>query len=238
MSENKDLSSFHLVRKAFYDTNTHFKALILDISFFVLLTICVFVPIWLWYVNMWGHDHLMVKMFQVLMVFSFYVVSLFMTCLSLFNKTRTTTKKPLSFWQFTKDTTYPWTVEGLKATLIILAGLIVFVIPGIIKYVQYMFFSFVVFFNRDYKEGKINCLKHSKKLSKGLRWWLFGLFFLLPHFIGEIPNQTGKWVFAHTDSKLIIYPALIASLYIMCLIITYLFSMMYFIYTYKDKEHI
>ncbi len=235
---NNNLSAFSIIKKAFWDTNAHFTSLIWDINFALFLTICTFVPMWLWYVNLWGPDDLMVKMFQIMMVFSCYVMSLFMTSLFLSNKTRPATEEPLTFWQFTKNTTYPWTVEGLKATGIILAGLIVFVIPGIIKYVQYMFFSFVVFFNRDYKEGKINCLKHSKKLSKGLGWWLFGLFFLLPHFIGEIPNQMGKLVFGHIDSKLIIYPVLIASLHVMCVIITYLFSMMYFMYVTKERENI
>ena len=233
-TESQPLSSFQIVQKAFEDTNTHFKGLALGMSFSLLLTISAFVPMWVWYINAYGQTTMMVTLFQIMMVFALFIVVLFMSSLLLFNRTRA--QKPLSFWRFTKDTSWPWTVEGLKATCIILAGLIVFVIPGIVKCVHYMFFHFVVFFNPDYKAGNITCLKHAKKLSQGLRWWILGLFIILPHFIGEIPNQMAKMVFVQTDSLFIIYPALMASLYVMGLAVTYLFSLMYFMYFLKEKE--
>ena len=233
-TEAKDLTAFQIVQKAFQDTNTHFKPLVLGVSFSLLLTISAFVPMLVWYINVYGPGSMMVTVFQILIVFSLFIVVLFMTSLILFNRTNPN-QKPLTFWGWTKDITYPWTVEGLKATCIILAGLIVFIVPGVIKCVHYTFFHFVVFFNQDYKEGKIDCLKHSKKLSQGLGWWILGLFVILPHFIGEIPSQVAKIVFEKTDSLFIIYPALMTAFYIAGLGVTYLFSILYFMYSLKEE---
>ena len=235
METKNNLSSYQIVQKAFCSANAHFKGVALGVSFSGLLIISAFVPMWVWYIKAYGQGAMMVTVFQLMIIFTIMIAMIFMTSLVLFNKTNPD-KKPLNFWGWTKDISYPWTVEGLKATLIILAGLIICVIPGIIKCVHYMFFHFVVFFNQDYKEGKINCLKHSKKLSHGLGWWILSLFVILPHFIGEVPNQTAKVVLAQTDSLFIIYPALIASLYVMSLGFAWLFSLMYFMYFLKEQQ--
>ena len=228
------MSSFQIIQQAYWSTNTYFKKLALGISFSLLIVTVAFVPMWVHYIHSFGQNTMIVKMFQIMMVFAICIVVLFMSSLLLFNQTQA--QKTLNFWRFTKDTCYPWTIEGLKATAIILAGLIVFVVPGVIKLVHYVFFHYVVFFNQDYKEGKINCLKHAKNLSYGLGWWILGLFIILPHFIGEIPVQIAKVVFAKTSSLYIIYPSLLISLYVMGLVLAYLFSLMYFMYFLKEKE--
>ncbi|MDE0118820.1 MAG: hypothetical protein OXM55_02285 [Bdellovibrionales bacterium] len=236
VSENKNLSSFQTLNWAFFHTNKHFINLSLDISFTLLLFICLFVPMWVYYINTFGAEHFIVSvMFTSVMHLSFVVVILFMVGLCLFNRI-CSSSQVLTFWGFTKEVSWPWLVEGIKASIIIFAGLLCFVIPGIIKQIHYAFFSFVVFFNKNYKEDKIDALKHSKKLSKGVGWWIFGLFIVPPYFIGQIPGSVSQIVFAQTDSLWIIYPTLILSLYVTYLIFTYIYSILFFIYAIKDQS--
>ncbi|MDE0518841.1 MAG: hypothetical protein OXH36_04730 [Bdellovibrionales bacterium] len=235
VSENKALSSFQVLKMAFFNTNKHFINLSLDMSFTLLLFICVFVPMWVYYVSIFGAEHFIVSMFTGVMHFSFVIVILFMVGLCLFNRT-CSSSQVLTFWGFTKEVSWPWLVEGVKASIIVFAGLLCFIIPGIIKQIHYVFFSFVVFFNKNYKENKISALKHSKNLSKGLRWWVFGLFMVLPYFIGLIPGFIPKVVFAQTNSLWVIYPSLILCLYITYLLFTYIYSILFFIYAIKDQE--
>ena len=102
----------------------------------------------------------------------------------LFNRTHPP-ERALKFWTFTKEISWPWAWEGLKASGIILLGICVFLVPGIIKSVHYTFFSFIVFFDQDYKAGKVSCLKRSKELSKGIGWWIFGLGIVFAVFDSE-----------------------------------------------------
>ena len=235
VSEKTTLSSFQILKSAFFNTNKHFINLSLDMSFTLLLFICVFVPMWVYYVNIFGPEHLIVSMFNGVMHISFLIVILFMLSLCLFNRIGPSSQT-LTFWGFTKEVSWPWLVEGVKASFIIFAGLLCFIIPGIIKQVHYAFFHFVIFFNKNYKEDKIDALKHSKKISKGLRWWIFVLFIILPSCIGLISGYAPKIVFAQTDSLWIIYPILILCLYVTYLVFTYIYSILFFIYVIKDQS--
>ncbi len=233
--EDYSLSSFQIVKTAISNTNKHFSGLIRDTSFSLLICICVFIPLWVYYIKIFGNEFYIVQIFELIMCGSLLAVALFTTSLSLFNKTHPNLKK-LTFWQFSKEITMPWIVESLKASVIIIAGLCILVIPGIIKHVHYTFFSFVVFFNKNYKDGKIDALKHSKALSKGVGFWLFFLSVLLPVLVNTIPGSCAKSIFNKIDSIWIAYPILIFCLYIVCLFFIYLCSVLYFMYVIKDKN--
>ncbi len=229
------IAPLQIVKKAALNTNKHFTELVSYISFSLLLVICLFVPLWVWYIKMLGPENFIVAVFKMTMDFSFSVVIIFMISIFLFNKTHPNSQK-LTFWKFTKDVSWPWLVEGLKVSIITIAALFLFIIPGIIKSIHYTFFSFVVFFNQDYKEGKINALKHSKKLSKDLGWWIFLLIFIIPMCIAFISKWAVKLVFQQTNSLWIIYPVLIFCLYITCILLTYSYSVLYFMYTTKEQQ--
>ena len=235
VSDNNSSSSFQIVKTAFFNTNKHFMDLVSDISFTLLLFICVFVPMWVWYITIFGVEHFIVTFFQLLMNASFTIVILFMLSLSLFNRI-CSSSHTLTFWKFTKEVSWPWLVEGIKASGIIFAAFLCFIIPGIIKNIHYTLFSFVVFFNKNYKENKIDALKHSKELSQGLGWWIFGLFVVLPPLISFIPGLIPKIVFEQTDSLWIIYPSLILCLYFTSLLFTYIYSILFFMYVIKDQN--
>ena len=132
-------------------------------------------------------------------------------------------------WPFTKEITWPWCVEGLKASIIVVLGFVALIIPGIIKTIHYTFFTFVVFFNRSYKEGKISALKHSKNLSKGLGWWLF-LFYVIYYafhiLLTWIKQAAVELSLSHSDWML--YGTLSVYSYLLLLVCIYLFIVLYF----------
>ena len=235
-SENKQLSSFEVIQKAILNTNKHFIGLVSNISFTLLLSICIFAALWIWYMRIFGPTHFMVSIFQLMMNTSLFIVILFMLSLYLFNRINSTPSYNLTFWRFTKEVTWPWLVEGLKATGIIVLAFLCLVIPGIIKNIHYCFFSFVVFFNKKYKENQIDALKHSKNLSKGLGFWIFGLCMILPSLINYIPTIISKIVFQQTNSFWIIYISLILCVYVSCLVLTYICSILFFMYAIKDQD--
>lgn len=58
----------------------------------------------------------------------------------------------------------------------------VFLIPGVIKYINYILTPFVVLFSKRYKKGEVDALEYSTLISKHFFWkiklWL-GLFFVI-----------------------------------------------------------
>lgn len=236
ISHLKPTSSYEIVKNAISNTHKHFIELVQHTSFCLLLVICMFVPLWVRYTKILDPEHFIVEFFEMTMYSSFIVVVLFTISLFLFNKTHPD-QPALKFWKFMKEVSWPWLVEGLKSTAIIIGGLFLFIIPGFIKAVHYMFLSFVVFFNQDYKEGKVNALKHSKKLSKGLGLWIFMLTIVIPFFIKWISESAGEWSLKQTSSLWIIYPSLTLQLYAACVFYIYCYSILYFMYTAKEKAH-
>ena len=236
--ENEPLSSFQILKKAILNTNKHFIGLVSDISFILFLFICLFAALWIWYVRLLGVGHPIVYIFQASMGGSLWVVILFMISLCLFNRINSSTSHTLTLWRFTKEVSWPWLIEGLKATGIIFLGFLCLIIPGIIKSVHYCFFSFVVFFNKNYKENKINPLKYSKEISEGLGWWIFFLSIILPLLISSIIlTPVSKKIFHQIGSFWMIYFSLILLIYMVSLISTYVYSILFFMYVLKDKDH-
>lgn len=58
----------------------------------------------------------------------------------------------------------------------------VFILPGVIKYINYILAPFVVLFSRRYENGEVDALEYSAAISKQFFWsiklWL-GLFFVI-----------------------------------------------------------
>ena len=260
--EKKQLSFFATLKKANLNTQKHFISTLKDISFVLLIFISIFTPIWERYISVYGnislgdlfnalqvptsiimmyegflHAPIILNFFEGFVIPSvFYVVILYVVSWSLFNRTHPQ-EKPLTLLSFTKKTTLPWTIEGLKALLITGVAFTFLIIPGIIKTIHYTFFSFVVFFNPDYKKGNLNCLKHSKKLSKGVRI----LIFLIVIFPAPLLSQylflfIKKLFLSLSEHLIIVYPALALSLYIFCMIVVYLFSLLCFLYFIQENK--
>ena len=229
-------SALSILKWSFHKTNIYFFSLCKDISFPLILLICVFVPLWVAYIQRFGLEHWLVKVFELCMNGSLWLFVLCMVGFCLFNKTHSK-EQSLKLWPFTKSITWPLLIEGLKATVIICAGFFLFIIPGFVKQVHFTFLTFVIFFNRLYHQGELKALQHSQKLSRGLGWSLFVLAIVIPSFVHEIVGQVKQFLhFPVFQYEVIRYPALILCVYINSLIIVYLFSILYFMYVTKDRE--
>ncbi|MEW6572492.1 MAG: hypothetical protein AB1374_02505 [Bacillota bacterium] len=79
---------------------------------------------------------------------------------------------------------------GILYCLIVLAGTILLVVPGIIWGIQYQFFSYFII---DKKTGVIESLKRSSAITKGSRWnlFLFGLLLALINILGMLALLIG-----------------------------------------------
>lgn len=68
-----------------------------------------------------------------------------------------------------------------------------FVIPGLIKFVQYLFVPFVVCFDSQYQQGQRDALKQSQALTKGKMFRLFLLFFAFTFFVPGTMTVFDEW---------------------------------------------
>ncbi len=232
----KKLLGFDVIRSSFFSTNTHFFGVVSDISFPLLILICVLAPLRIWFAKTFGLEHFNFIVFEFFAVVFLWTVVFFMISCSLFNRTCEESKalKLLSFAQ-EKVGLYLW--EGLKAFAIIMAGLICFIIPGLIKAVHYIFVGFVVFFDPDYEAGKLSALKRSKELSKGLSWWIFSLVVLI-QFPFYVCTTAVKQPILQIDSLWVASPVFVLQTYAEMLIYIFLYSILYFMYVIQQKNYI
>lgn len=227
---------FPLIEQALKKANKYFIKTVGQLSFSLIICICIFVPFWVRYIQLFGLEHPLTILVEFTIVFSLQVVVLFMVSFYLFNRTHSP-ESALKMWSFTKEITWPWCVEGLKASVIVILGFIALFIPGIIKTIHYTFFSFVVFFNRSYKEGKINALKHSKELSKGLFWWLilfYVVYYMFHILLTWIKQSAVEFSLSHSDW--VLYSTLGVYSYLLLLVCIYLFIALYFVYAERDRD--
>ncbi len=235
LSETRSDSAkgWSLIKWAISQTNKYFVDSVLSISFPVILVICIFLPFWVHHIRSFGLDSQLVTFTEWLIMLSLQVLILFHLSMYLFNKTHPASQS-LKMWSWTKEITWPWIVEGVKSSLIILLGFLL-IIPGIIKSVHYTFFSFVVFFNRSFKEKKISSLKHSKHLSKGLRWWIF-LTHIVYYALYFLIESSCKILLDSSHSDWVLMSILGVYTYLLVLPCIYLVTIWYFVYFFKDKE--
>lgn len=232
----KTIKTFPIVKQAFQKANQYFIKATAWLSLSLIVCIAIFVSMWVKYIHVLGLEHPLTKLVSFIVVLSLQILVVFMLSLYLYNKTHTP-KSAIKMWSFTKEVTWPWCWEGLKASVIMIIGFIILFIPGLIKMVHYTFFSFVVFFNRFYKEGKISALKHSAELSKGFFWWIAGFYIgynavsLLVFFVAEAAME---WSLSR--STWILYVVLGSYSYFEMLIFIYFFAVLYFIYAALDRD--
>lgn len=83
--------------------------------------------------------------------------------------------------------------ESVRVLTRVLLWLLAFIIPAFFVYLRYVFVPYVVFFDPDYREGKVDALKRAAELTKGLMPALLGLALI---FIGlEILFELGPNIY-------------------------------------------
>lgn len=85
-------------------------------------------------------------------------------------------------WEVLAAEMKPLTIENLRALAKILLWGLLLVLPGIYQMLRYSFVSFVVLFDPNYRAGRVDALKESAQLTKGLKRYLVLLFILSAGF--------------------------------------------------------
>ena len=227
-----------LIKRSFLNTHKYFWQVISDISFPVFLTIAVLVPISGIYIRAFGEKHPIVMLFELVADATIGVLILCLLGFYLHKRVFPKAQLPPTFWAFSKEITLPWTLESLKASFFIMLGFIVFLIPGFLKFVHYIFVSFIVFFNSEYRAGQLQALKHSQELSFGIGWFLFFLMFILPYVLNFLSNVVVNFIFGGMSFSGALYLLVTLKMCIGSLITFYILSVLYFIYVIKDNKHI
>jgi len=80
---------------------------------------------------------------------------------------------------------FKYLLASILYGLIIFAGMILLIVPGIIWAIKYMFFSYLII---DQKMGAIEALKASGKITMGYKWdlFVFGILFALINIAGAL----------------------------------------------------
>ena len=84
--KSEDVIFFPLVERAFQQANRHFIKIVGQLSFSLIVCICIFVPFWVKYIHMFGLEHPLTIIVEWTIIFSLQVVVLFTMSFYLFNK--------------------------------------------------------------------------------------------------------------------------------------------------------
>ena len=235
VSQLQGKSSFQVMKWCFSQANKYFFPLTVHTTVSLWLVIFLLVPLWQYYINNFGMEHIVPTIFELFIYVAIPSLELFMSAIWLYNKTKKP-DKPLRLWPFTVQVAWPWLWEGLKVSIIFILATFLLIVPGIIKTIHYMMVPYVVFFNKSYKEGKLDALKYSEDLSKNFRWWIFFVFLIIPALCSWPLTKALKIAHGITDQWLK-YLMIFLELYVLGLISLYFIIALYFLYYYKDKSN-
>lgn len=97
-------------------------------------------------------------------------------------------QQPGSFWAFTQRHIQALTIESLRSLGVALIWFLLLIVPGVIKYIRYLFVPYIVVADPDYEAGRVDALNESERLSKGFFWPL--LVIILIMMTGEYYQQS------------------------------------------------
>ena len=228
-------SPFQVIKSCFGMANKYFFPLAQHATVSIWLVIFMVIPMWQYYIKNFGSEHSMSLMFEMFIYLLLPSLELFISAIWLYNVTKKP-EKPLRLWPFTIEVTWPCLWEGLKVTVITSLATLLFIIPGIIKTIHYVMVPYVVFFNKHYKENKVDALKHSKHLSKNFRWWILLVFMIIPGILSS-PISKALEVTMNMQNSWFKYLLIFLELYAYGLLTLYFIIALYFLYYYRDEHN-
>ncbi|MDH7499265.1 MAG: DUF975 family protein [candidate division NC10 bacterium] len=85
---------------------------------------------------------------------------------------------------------FKYLFSSILYALIVLAGIVLLIVPGVIWAIKYMFFSYLIV---DQGLGPVEALKRSGAMTKGAKWdlFLFGLLLLGVNLLGALALLIG-----------------------------------------------
>lgn len=87
-------------------------------------------------------------------------------------------KSPAGILVFLKQNFKLSLIEMMRAWGNSMTWAFLFIVPGFVYYIRYLFVMFIVCDDAKYAAGEIDALKKSVSLSRGIWWKLFALFFV------------------------------------------------------------
>ncbi len=78
-------------------------------------------------------------------------------------------------WEMISTHMKPLTIETLRAFCWCLIFSLLLIVPGVVRYIRYVFVPYVVLFDREYQLGEVDALDRSMKLSQREGWMIFFL---------------------------------------------------------------
>lgn len=125
----------------------------------------------------------------------------------------------------------PMLSENLRATGYMLLWMLLFILPGLYKYVRYSFVSLIVLLDPEYEKGQVDALEESQKQTKSL--WLpllivFMLFAVIMWWLGSLQEKYSVY------SNLPVWLLIFASI---SFLEVFLNVLLYEIYSVKKSFH-
>ena len=228
-------SPFQVIKSCFRMANKYFFPLVIHTTFSLWIVIFAVIPLWQYYINTFGLKHIIPMIFEIFIYLILPSLELFISAIWLYNTTKKP-EKPLKLYPFTLEVAWPCLWEGIKVAVISGLATLLFIIPGFIKTIHYTMVPYVVFFNKNYKAGKVSALKYSKNLSKNFRWWIFFAFMIAPGILSLPISGTLERVHGIANDWLR-YPLIFFELYMFGLLSLYFVIALYFLYYFKDEHH-
>ena len=101
--------------------------------------------------------------------------------------------KDLSFFEFATKHLTPLIIESLRVIGKSFSWALLGLIPGVIRYVQWLLTPYIVVFDPRYEKGQIDALEQSRHMTQGL-WWKVAVLSLTPTLIELIfmASQKGQ----------------------------------------------
>lgn len=103
------------------------------------------------------------------------------------------TLQPLPFLTFWRRSFPQALIELMRAWGKSMLWSFLLILPGIVRFVRYLFVPFIVCLDPEYQSGDREALLRSRELSKGRLGKLFGLFLLSSVFIPGLMTAFDEW---------------------------------------------
>lgn len=156
----------------------------------------IFLPLGLlnqFFMNLAGNADDMTRIYASLFSMTISLIAYFLMVLMVPYLYHNPDSEKRNMGEHIRNQTSPLTIESLRALGQIAVGLLLFIIPGIIRMIKYAFIPFIVQFHPQYLKGSADALKLSRELCKGVLFKITIILVLLQVFVILTEYAVMKW---------------------------------------------
>ena len=220
--------------QTFSKTNKNFKALFLKVGwvvFFIIFATHLIQQQLAQQLLLHSGDSMNQLLINLnLMIISLTEGLLLTLLIPLFTHNLQNQSQPLSFSEFAYLNGLPLILESLRVFASVLLHLLLFFIPGVIRYTRLQFVPFVVMFDNKYKLGHVDALERSSRMVKGHTF----IFFLILVIIGILQLVIDKFSLSYSLLQTPLLSFLL--LFIKLFFYLYIYSFTYFLFAIRHQQ--